>query len=245
MIAVNRGASPPARAQCASGGSAHRNGRSSRERLLSALVFLSLWSSAACGLSGAEPGISHYAASYYMGVHPQVIRTLDDLPPLLRQNVESHLRARLGSEFYARLKFSGGHHRDTSNPEERTVPGAVFYELNFSFSLPDDGISEYVALFALRANGSVLAEIDLPSCKSGEAAHPVVALAQAKDLAALEGFGGSEVEIELDYSREHDCLFWRFRKYIGPEPGRIHFRSFCVLMLDHPVMEIQEEHAIL
>jgi hypothetical protein len=101
-----------------------------------------------------------------------------------------------------------------------------------------------VALLALAADSSVLAEIYLPACPDSATAHPIVSLERAKDLAASSGFSAPGIEIELDYNREHDRLCWRFRRYGGPERGQINYRALYVLMLDRPMVEIRDEYAI-
>jgi hypothetical protein len=99
-------------------------------------------------------------------------------------------------------------------------------------------------LFALAENGSVLAEIDLPAFGGASAGHPIVPLDAAKKLAAKAGFSGPGVETDLDYSRDRDCLLWRFRRSAGSEGGKILFRDLEVLMLAHPVVEIRNAYAI-
>lgn len=196
------------------------------------------------GIAGEEAGIGHHAASYFMGNNPVAIHALAELPPPLPQKVEEHLRARLGDEFYARLKFCGGRRRDPADDAAATDPRVVVYELDFSFSRPEDGIAEYVALLPLGADGSVLTEIDLPSFGKSPDAHRFVPLAKARELAARSGFSGTGIQVDLDYSPEQDCLRWRFARSMGLESGRFHYRNLDVLMEDHPVVEIHDTYAI-
>lgn len=195
-------------------------------------------------LAGTEPGISHHAATYFMGDNPIAIHALAELPAPLPQKVEKHLRARLGDEFYARLKFCGGRRRDPADNAAAADPRVVVYELNFSFSRPEDGIAEYVALLPLGADGSVLTEIDLPAFGKSTDAHRFVSLSHARELAARSRFSGPGIQIDLDYSPEHDCLRWRFERPMGLESGRFHYRDFDVLMADRPVVEVHDTYAI-
>ncbi len=104
----------------------------------------------------------------YYPYEPRELHTWADVPSEVREAVAAHLRARLGGEFYDRLKFVGGEAVNLAELQ-RVLPAArkfrqevPTYLLWFEFEMPEAGIRVYTASMGVRRDGSVVREINLP-----------------------------------------------------------------------------------
>ncbi len=183
-----------------------------------------------------QAGVSKSAGWYFMGDKTRTFTSLNDLPPRVLEKLQTHLKSRLGQEFYAGLKFSSGRQADAEEMRgqatSKNVSGFRMYDVQFTWSLPDSGIESYVAQIGLREDGSVFEEIDLPAFASKKGALPLVSLKKAKAVAKLHGFAKTPFETAIGYDRETDALFWRFSRPAGdevftfdpsPRTGELHF----------------------
>ena len=104
----------------------------------------------------------------YYPYEPRELKAWTDVSSEVRKAVAAHLRARLGGEFYDRLKFVGG---EAVNLDElhRVLPASrkfrqevPTYLLWFEFEMPEAGIRVYTASMGVRRDGRVVREINLP-----------------------------------------------------------------------------------
>jgi hypothetical protein len=194
------------------------------------LLFIIL--SAACK-SEPEPIVSYGGYAYFGEYDPQIPESLDDIPIIIRDKLEAHLKSRLGEEFYRSLSLSGGQIVDfdelySLNPNAKNYEWEVHaYDLHFEFKLPEKGIRSYVAQISLKSDGAVLNEINIPRFGSNPEKLKFVALSDAFKKAKKLGYS-EDSKIELVYLKESDSLAWKFWR-INTDDG---------LLIDYQVTEI-------
>lgn len=189
---------------------------------------------------GAADGIRHPAGSYYLGEFPRVLTSLSDLPAPLSEQVEAHLRRRLGLEFYRELRFGGGRAADPADNrwQDQAAKGACAYELFFELTRPGAGLASYMALLSLKRDGSILHEIDLPAVARAPEKIKIIALDRARDIARRHGFSGPGITEEINYDPGRDVLCWRFSRTGEFGAQGLHIRVFEILA--HDVNAVRE-----
>ncbi len=206
---------------------------------------------------GKNAGVTKTAGWYFMGDKARPLASLKALPANVIVKLQAHLKARLGPEFYALLKFSSGRQADAeemhSAATSKSASDFRMYDVQFTWSLPDSGIKSYVAQIGLREDGSVYEEIDLPAFASKKGALPLVPLKKAQQVAKLHGFAKAPHEAAIGYDRTTDSLFWRFSRPAGdeffpfdpaPRTGEMHFYVLEVSAHDGSVMRQYLSQAI-
>lgn len=204
-----------------------------------------------------QAGVSKSAGWYFMGDKSRTFTSLNDLPPRVLEKLQTHLKSRLGQEFYAGLKFSSGRQADAEEMRGRAtsknVSGFRMYDVQLTWSLPDTGIGSYVAQIGLREDGSVFEEIDLPAFATKKGALPLVTLKKAKEVARQHGFTKVPFETTMGYDRQTDSLFWRFSRSAGddffpfdpaPRTGGQHFYTLEISAHDGSVLHQYLSRAI-
>jgi hypothetical protein len=150
--------------------------------------------------------------TYYGPYHPRKLVALAELPAGILVDIEEHLRARLG-DVYGELRFKDGEAIDRRellrvNPNAANYRWEVpAYTLHFTWDAPVQGVARYHADIDLRADGSVLKEIDLPAFGKFARKRSLVSLDRARTIVDAKTYEGAWVE--LLYSSERDSLFWR------------------------------------
>lgn len=167
---------------------------------------------------GGDPESVRKSAGYTSlgGYEPAIPKSLEDIPAPVREKVVAHLKKRLGEDFYSSLRFSGGQvvdfdefHRQV--PDWKEFQWEVFaYKLFFQFRLPDRGIEYYEASIRLRADGSVIEEIDLPDMGKHPERAAFVPLSAAVKVAKDAGFDVGKCSVDIDYRPEDGCCVYSF-----------------------------------
>ena len=155
----------------------------------------------------------------YYPYEPRQIPRLEDLPADLRAKALAAIHARVGDDFFKRLRFVGGEavnlgelHR--LNPDSRKFRVEVpAYELHWEFAQLEAGIRNYTATLALRQDGSVLKGLNLPAF----ALHPdlfrLVPLKQVtKDLVAKKLIDPASTTATITYGQKVGHLVWHFEQ---------------------------------
>jgi len=162
-----------------------------------------------------QRSISKGPESTYFGYYkPREPTSLNELPDAIRRRVEEHLKARLGDEFYSKLRLSGGQIVDFSElyrvePEARNYKWKIFaYSLNFLLAEPKKGIKAYHARILLDSDGNTLQEVDLPWIAMHPEKASIISLGEARRIAAKHKFPLSRSNVEISYNTERDSLVW-------------------------------------
>src|SRR5690606_2337102 len=151
---------------------------------------------------------------------PRKPDSLDDVPSSIRKMLEGHLIERLGKTFYSSLQFDGGQIVDYDDllkvhPNAKNYKWEVHaYDLHFAFRKPEIGVKLYVAQIALRGDGSILHEINLPNFSSAYEKLNFVSIGDALNEAKKYGHN-SKSRIEFIYLEEFDSLVWRFSRVVN------------------------------
>ena len=142
---------------------------------------------------------------------PVTINRLNDLPPVVSSHLETHLKQRLGTHFYSRLRFDWG---ESINLDDlyRTEPywktqkvGA--YDLVFHFSDESKGLKAFYSKLLLDANGAVVDEINLPNLVSAPEKANLISVKEALRIAQKD-FAVQKIWPTFDYHRETDSFVW-------------------------------------
>lgn len=186
--------------------------------------------------SAEEPkSVSNVVGFPYLGGYePTIAGSLDDIPAPVREKLVGHLKKRLGDSFYSSLRFYAvqvvdfaEYHRQV--PTWRECRWEVFaYSLYFGFSLPEKGIEFYLANVRLRADGSVIEEIDLPDMGKHPERASFIPLTSAIKIAADAGFDVSKCNVEIDYRPKDDCCAYFFRQLDRTELDGLKLHFKCI-----------------
>ena len=203
--------------------------------------FLTVLAVALISVCASAPsyGVSKGAGYPYLGEYqPAVLESLDDLPDHIRHRLLAHLADRLGEAFFAEISFAGGLHVDHDRLY-KDEPGAASYRwevpaymLSFAFSAPSAGIDRYVAQIALRGDGSVLREIDIPEVSAAPHKAHLIPLNDAiRIVTDNTGIPASSIRSEIDYDADADAFIWRFS--YSTSVGQSSFNFTRIDMLAH------------
>lgn len=156
-------------------------------------------------------------SSIYFGSYlPKEPQSIDDLPDSIRTRLVAHLIARLGNNFYSKLKLSGGQilNLDRLYQVEENAKSYQWtpypYYLCFSFQDPAKGIGLYTAKIVLDKYGNIIEEIELPNIKDNPGKENIISLKEASSIAAKNKFNPEVARVELGYDKINDSLFWSF-----------------------------------
>lgn len=159
----------------------------------------------------------------YYPYEPREVHRFEDLPSDLRTKVTTHLVQRVGEPFFRRLHFADGqivdlgelHRVNPASRHFRAEPPA--YLLRFDLEMPAVGIRHYTASVALRQDGSVLRELDLPAFASDPAKLHLDPLADVvASLLKQKRIDPATATATATYDRAGDRLVWHFEQ---PLPG--------------------------
>jgi hypothetical protein len=160
---------------------------------------------------------------WLLGYEPQIIHSLDALPPTILQNLTGHLVDRLGPSFFSRLQFKKGQiidldeyyrQKSSDRPAKDTFPA---YELAFTILFWTEGPVEYCAQISLDAQGLVLKEIVLPHIATHPERGEVVPLKDILDLAHSVGIPTNKAYLDMKYDQESDTLEYLVSYYVEEE----------------------------
>ncbi len=173
--------------------------------------------------------------AYFGDYEPRKAKSLEDVPEPVRTRLVTHLKERLGEQFYSTLHLSGGQIVDFAefhrlDPDWRDYKWEVFaYRLHFRFSLPEKGIEYYTASIRLRGDGSIIEEIDLPNiAEHPERAH-FVSLSTALQTATAAGFDISRLfNFEIQYRPKDDRCVYTFEQLTRQEPPMLYYKCLDV-----------------
>ncbi len=151
---------------------------------------------------------------------PQEPHSIYDLPDSIRIKLVAHLTARLGADFYSKLKLSGGQivNLDRLYIVEDNAKNYKWtpysYYLCFSFQDPAKGIGLYTAKIVLDKSGNVMNEIQLPDIHTNPEKATIISLEQAKKIAAENKFYDNKTEISLSYDTKNGSIAWCFKQAV-------------------------------
>jgi len=195
-----------------------------------------------CGSAARANGISFVQPStgYYLGENPEHLGSWNELKPAIRESLIAHLRQRLGGRFFALLTFEACHHRQAPPPEGGSY---CAYQIEFVLKVP--AIDRYQAMIALREDGSVLKEIDLPACDDGSL--PVfLPEDRARAWAISQGPLGENCTAYVSFSESRNCLSWVYEDApeSNPHAAGLRVRRCEVFMRAVPEVEVRYSSAL-
>lgn len=142
---------------------------------------------------------------------PNSTNSLNEIPSDIVAKVTAHLKARLGEEFYSKLKFRYGVIVDLdalkrSKPDSNYKWKVFSYNLQYSFSMPELGIKLYEAEIWLDKNGEVIREIDLPAMGANPEKSKIIPIKEAVAIGKKNKFRPSRIQIA--FREEDDSIVW-------------------------------------
>lgn len=143
---------------------------------------------------------------------PRSTTSLNDIPPDIVAKVTTHLKARLGDEFYSKLQFSYCVIVDLdalkrSNPDSNYQWKVFSYNLQYRFSIPELGIKLYEAEIWLDKNGDVIREIDLPAIRQNPEKAKIISIKEAIAVGKKQNKFRHD-RIRLGFRKEDDSIVW-------------------------------------
>jgi len=149
--------------------------------------------------------------------------SLDDLPEPIRTKLVAHLKKKLGESFYSSLRLCGGQIVDFDEFHRRVPSWKDYkwevsaYNLHFEFRVPDKGIEFYRSGIRLRADGSVIEDIDLPAIAQHPELGTFTAFSSAVQLATTAGFDMLRCDSEMSYRSKEQRFIYSFRQVVSQD----------------------------
>ena len=168
------------------------------------------------------PRVKHYAGSYYLGKYtPSTIKDWSSIPEPAKSRIVTHLKKRLGNDFYAKLSLVDGQIIDIAAFREKAGDPKNFnwevaYRLDLRFSRPKIGIDFYDAVMDCRSDGSVVTEIDLPEIAKHPERAEFISTARACEIAKQYRFDVAKAKMELNYHPDTGVCVFSFTQVYRP-----------------------------
>ncbi len=185
----------------------------------------------------------------YYPYEPRELKAWTDVTSEVREAVAAHLKKRLGDNFYDRLKFVGG---EAVNLDElhRALPASQkfrqevpTYLLWFEFEMPEVGIRVYTASMALRRDGSVLREIDLPPFATEPEKLKIAPLAGvAAELVSRGVIDAKATTVSIAYHEKDAQIVWHFEQALSGRGPVVNVRNIDVNANTGAVMRRYTDH---
>lgn len=141
-------------------------------------------------------------------------RSLDEMPPQIREKLDKHLRDKLGSDFVKKLKLEYFEYLDLEQlrkefPSLYDINAKIgAYDLLFRFSDKANGLKFYYVKMRLNEDGTVADEIDLPNIAFEPNKAKLIPCKRAVEIAASRGFPKQYQSVEFRYSPERGRFIW-------------------------------------
>ncbi len=171
----------------------------------------------------------------YYPYEPRELKAWTDVSSEARETVAAHLKARLGEEFYDRLKFAGGEAVNLAElhrvlPASRKFrPEVPTYLLWFEFEMPEVGIRVYTASIAARRDGSVVREIDLPPFAAEPGKLKIAPLAGVTAGLISRGMiDARATTVNIAYDEKHARIVWHFEQALPGDGPVVQVRNIDV-----------------
>jgi len=161
---------------------------------------------------------------------PREPRSLLDLPTDIAKKVTTHIKNRVGSNFYSKLILTGGQIVDLARLEKienfskEYKWKAYSYYLCFSFSDTSIGIARFTAKIVLDQNGKVVEEIELPSINNDPTKGEIMNMRQAIEIAEKNDYSEKDSFIDFGYDSKEDSFIWTFKKSIFNKDHSMYYK---------------------
>jgi len=172
-----------------------------------------IWAAFASPLFGQRLVDSGYRGSDYsfQSYRPSIVKRLDELPSAVIAHLKAHLKDRVGSNFYSKLKFDWGQRVDLDElykiePYWKTRKIAK-YNLIFHFSKKTKGLKAFYCRIGLDESGGIVDEINLPKISEAPNKAKLITLRKAIEIANSNGFTPNAYA-EFSYYNETDSFVW-------------------------------------
>ncbi len=183
---------------------------------LSLIITMSCWQIVVAQKHSVSQGCNSPSSIELYPYKPRIINSLAALPEAIRSKVDSHLRARLGNDFYSKLVFVTGAAID-ADEFLRVNPGVKWkvhsYELAFKYADTAKGLTAYCARIRLDANGDVMDDINLPEGAKYPQKANIISISEAIKIAKSRGFKPKKMSITIDYDKDTGSLVWRMESF--------------------------------
>jgi hypothetical protein len=183
----------------------------------------------------------------YQPVNP---RSLAEIPESIRTSLIDHLKARLGEEFYQRLRFTGGQVVDfeklrRDNPDSWNYRWEIHaYDLHFEFKMPEVGIDSYTAQIKLRRDGTVLKEIDLPNFAAEPKKLVFIPLRKILGIAQERGFDLGKASVAIEYDEGADAIQWKISEVVADDGLIVRYKNLSIHAHNGRVAKVHDTEAI-
>ena len=156
----------------------------------------------------AQNGVTNCGSTHYSMVYnPSEISSFNQLPSFIQKSLISHLKDKLGHEFYRKLNFESGLLIDYKelirlDPQVINYKWKVpKYDLSYYINEEKFGINYCCSRIVLDSLGSVITDIQFPSFKKNNLNANFMPIDTLFSVANKMGYGIKNYE--LGFSKEH------------------------------------------
>ena len=154
------------------------------------------------------------------------VRKLNEISPSIQRRIEAQLKARVGEQFYERLRFDYGDAEDfddSSLLKPNEVERIDGYDFNFKFSDKRKGLKAFHFKVAADADGHIINDLALPDIASNPQKANLISCKQALAIASKNGFPLERSSIYFEYDRKTESFNWRISDSQAVEPDEPSF----------------------
>jgi len=174
----------------------------------------------AVGSAGANED-KHIPASrcgaiwYGLNYDPPAPTSIDDVDPAARAKLKAYLAQRLGPDFAARLRFSGGQIVDRAKLKTME-PDSVHYKwrppkYNLQFTVPVEGEADgFCASVHLDDDGTIMEPIGIPDLRRHPERGKIAPVAAAVEVARRQGVQLDKATRTIAYFPYTDTIEYEF-----------------------------------
>ncbi|MFZ6708849.1 hypothetical protein [Undibacterium sp. TC9W] len=237
------------------------------------LLFLAALMQLTCpALAEIVPESSRHGSVYFGKYEPKEPKSLADIPQPVAAKLIEYLKKRLGEAQYAHLKFAGGQVIDAkelrkTEPDSRDYQWEIpAYILQFDFELPGTPKVIFPVEISLRANASVMKEINLPAYADSTDKQVFHSFKDLMGVIARKGFleknmaykleydedgvivkkglFENNMTVRLEYYEKLDTLVWKYTKVLSDNGYAIEMKSIVVNAYSGKIIRTTKSRAI-
>lgn len=149
------------------------------------------------------------------------IRKLKEISPLVLNKIQRQLKARVGEQFFKRLKLDYGDAQDFDDTSPLKADDAERidgYDFVFKFSDKSKGLKAYYFKVVADAKGNLIADVALPNIASNPEKARLIPCQQALAIASRNGFPLERSSILFIYDWDSKTLVWHIYDKRPVEP---------------------------
>ena len=183
------------------------------------------------------------------------VRKFNEISPTIQRKIEEQLKARVGEQFFKKLRFDYGSAEDfdSASPlKANDVERIDGYDFVFKFSDKGKGLKTFYFKVVANATGNIIEDLALPDIASNPQKANLISCKQALAIASKNGFPLERSSIYFVYDWKTESFTWSVHDSQAVEPdeplfgfGQGTYRKISIEADTGKVLKIYKETIIV